>query len=215
MTELGSYGSVVSQVVARREEVLERYYPNGRLGGLRFEGACPVDVGRPIELHLRVNEPLRHFRLKGVVGWARRKGSVQLQASWGVDFVADDAGAERLMAFARGQLADASSRGELRHSVDLAIRLVHGGEARKEWLADLSLSGAFIRSWSPLPPGESVELVARLPRSLSTIRVLGRVAWVRPAGQDPGMGIQFVDRPGRSARDDVERLLTKMLLKGS
>lgn len=210
-----SAGNVVSQVVERREELLERYYPNGRSGGLRFEGVCPVDVGRPVELHLRVNQPLRHFRLRGVVGWARRKGSAQLAASWGVDFAEADAGAERLMAFARGQLSDASSRGELRHSVDLSVRLIHGGQARKEWLADLSLSGAFVRSWSPLAPGESVELVARLPRSLSTVRVLGRVAWVRPSGNDPGMGIQFVDRPGEPARDTVERLLNRMLLKGT
>ena len=186
-------------------ELLKRYYPNGRVGGLVVDGVCPAAVGDAIELTVNVKKARRQFVVHGQLAWTRRKGSASLVQSFGVDFAPEDLGVPRLLAFARHEVDAESLRHEPRHAVELPVRLVADGIARRELLADVSYGGAFIRTWNPIDPGKVVELSMRLPRTLWPIRLSGRVAWVRRASQDSGMGLTFVDLDG-----SLQRALMKL-----
>jgi hypothetical protein len=113
-----------------------------------------------------------------------------------------------LLGFARSEVSADSVRIERRLQVELPVRLVHQGQARKEVLADLSTTGAFVRSASPLASGEPVELTVRVPRSLHSIVASGVVVWSRFIGTAPGMGIEFV--ANLHLRGELELLLAKL-----
>lgn len=175
-------------------DILTRCYPNGRLGGITVEGNAPGAVGQFVQLTLSIEKPAREFTVYGQLAWARHSGSNAFRASFGIDFVhQDEGGHTRLMAFANSDLSPESMRGEMRLAVDLPVKVKHQGEWRKEFLADLSLGGAFVRSASPLAIGETVELSVRPPRALLSFSLVGRVVWVRNAGSAAGMGIAFND----------------------
>jgi uncharacterized protein (TIGR02266 family) len=112
--------------------------------------------------------------------------------SFGIDFVAhDEGGRERVLKFARQELAPEAFRTDERVLTDLPVKLLHAGQVRKEYLIDISLGGAFIRSAEPLTPGEAVEMQLRAPGSLLGMKIKGRVVWTRNVDPDPGMGVMF------------------------
>ncbi len=199
--------------VERPEALLASYFPNGKRGGLTVPGTPPGALGQRVHLTVKVRSPAREFELKGVIAWARRKGSKALAASWGMELLAeDDAVRERLLAFANREVDSAALRVEPRRPVELTVKLVHGGEERKELLADLSTGGAFIRTRRPLEQGEPVELVVRPPLSFTSVTLKGRVAWARGGGPAAGMGVEFVDRDG-SQKEPLRKLLSKLAPK--
>lgn len=200
----------VTLAVGQPHELAERYYPNGKLGGLTLEGKAPGSLGMLVQLTVQVKKPSRTFVVKGQLAWARHQAARGQTPAFGVDFLPeDDATRVRLLAFARDEVEDRATRLEDRLQVELPVRLVHEGTTRKEYLADLSAGGAFVRTWNPLQPGEQVELAVRPPRSLMSFSLKGRVAWTRTTGQHPGMGIAFDDDDG-GARERVEKLLAKL-----
>lgn len=200
----------VSLSVGQPHELAERYYPNGKLGGLALDGKAPGPLGMLVQLTVQVKKPARTFVVKGQLAWARHKAARGQTAAFGVDFLPeDDATRVRLLAFARDEVEDRATRLAERLQVELPVRLVHEGTTRKEFLADLSAGGAFVRTWNPLQPGESVELSVRPPRSLMSLTLKGRVAWTRTTGQHTGMGIAFDDE-GNGGRERVEKLLAKL-----
>jgi uncharacterized protein (TIGR02266 family) len=206
MTTVAEVGLTVGQP----HELAERYYPNGKLGGLSVDGKAPGPLGMRVQLKVRVKKPARTFVVKGQLAWARHKAPRGQTAAFGVDFLPeDDATRVRLLAFARNELEEGATRLEDRLQVELPVRLVHEGTTRKEFLADLSAGGAFVRTWNPLEPGELVELSVRPPRSLMSLTLKGRVAWRRTTGQHTGMGIAFED-DGHGARERVEKLLARL-----
>ena len=165
----------------RPEQILERIYPNGKLGGFVVDGTPPAPLGTRVELVLRVGStPPAHFELKTQLAWARRKASLRLGASFGLEFLAEEArGRARLLAFARGQELAAPLRSAERVHVELPALLVHAGRQRKEQLADLSWGGAFLRTHLPLPPGTAVALHVRPPRSLRKLHL--QAEWDSPS----------------------------------
>ncbi len=185
----------------RAGDVLERLYPNGKLGGLMIDGPPPGPVGTKVRLTLRVREPApRNFTIHTQLAWARRKASVGLREAYGLEFLPDNRGArDRLVSFARGHTPDASQRNEERLSVALPAALSWQGGQRQEELADLSLGGAFLRTPEPLPVGAEVELSFRPPRALTKLRLRGRVTWRRTSGTEPGMGLRFEYESSRQA----------------
>lgn len=191
-------------------ELADRYYPNGRLGGLSVEGRAPGALGQLVSLRVEVVRPARQFVLRGQLAWVRHKsGGPNQPTGFGVDFLPeDDATRVRLLAFARHEVSSDATRIEKRQQVELTVRLVHEGRQRKELVADLSTGGAFVRSWNPLPVGSKVQLALRLPLSFSALELQGQVAWVRLAGEHPGMGVEFV--PDEAARVKLEKLLLKL-----
>lgn len=199
---------VAMLAVAEPNELVNRYYPNGKLGGLTVDGDRPGMLGTKVQLVVKVRKPQREFTVLGQLAWARHKTPRQ-PASFGIDFLPDDdAGRVRLLGFARNEVSADSVRVERRLQVELSVRLVHEGKARREFLADLSTTGAFIRTWNPLPVGEVVELTVRAPMSLSSLSAKGAVVWSRVTGNAPGMGLEFLtDQP---TRGKLERLLAKL-----
>jgi uncharacterized protein (TIGR02266 family) len=195
--------------VAFPSDILHRYFPNGKLGGLTIDGPAPSALGQLVDLTIKVARPAREFNLRGQVSWARHKGSRNLKECYGIDFLAVDESSQRLLAFARQDLDSAATRGGARVVTDLPVRISYHGLARREFLADLSPGGAFVRSGNPLAPGEAVELNFRPPGSLSTITLQARVAWVRPIGAEAGMGLEFVDTDPKLT-ERLDKLLAKL-----
>lgn len=191
-------------------ELLARHYPNGKLGGLTVDGRPPGALGQRVALAVRVRRERRDFLVQGQLAWAKHRPHAGLPPRFGVDFLPDDEHTtQRLLAFAREEVPSALTRIEPRVAVELPVRLVHAGQTRREFLADLSTGGAFVRTWDPLPPHELVELTLRLPRSLFSTTLQGRVAWARREGHAPGMGIEFLDPDGEQRRK-VEKLLARL-----
>jgi Tfp pilus assembly protein PilZ len=195
---------VVTLALEDRRDLLARFYPNGRAGGLTVDGSCSFAVGDKVALTLVVRKPPRTFALEGHVGWARRKGSTQLAVCWGFDLGVDDVAARRVLAWARAEVAEAALRHEARVAVQLPARIEADGVVRPATLFDVSHCGAFVRIWSPQPVGTRVWLGVRPPRSLFATRVRARIAWVRHAGAESGMGLLF---------DEEHRSVWAQLLK--
>lgn len=180
--------------VETAQDVLHRVFPNGKLGGLTVDGRCPASLGETVEVEVRVRAPRRSFQVQGQLAWVRHKGARALKECFGVEFSeAHEASTARLLAFARNEVEDEALRVEPRVVTNLPVTLVHKGDTRHEFLADLSSGGAFVRSANPLLPGEAVTVYLRAPLAVSllAIKLKGRVAWVRRTGQAPGMGIEF------------------------
>ena len=80
-----------------------------------------------------------------------------------------------------------------------------------EYVANLSLSGAFIRSEDPLPVGTRVALkFTVIVDEIETIEGEGKVVRVEPPGTDrpAGMGVVFTELTNFS-RGLLQRLLTR------
>lgn len=204
---MGGYLSIRAQVSGPKE-LEARCYPNGRLGGIALDGPSPGMLGTPVELTLVVERPGREFMVLGKLAWARHQSARQ-PPSFGVDFVPeDDARRVRVLAFARGELESQATRVEPRQQVELQVKLVHQGQVRREFLADLSPGGAFVRTWNPLPLGAEVELLVRPPLALSTLQLEATVAWARLTGAHTGMGLEF--KRDEAARERLRKLLTRL-----
>lgn len=196
-------------------DVLNRVYPNGKLGGLTIDGPSPGTLGELVVVEARIADPRRSFAVKGQLAWVRHKGARALKECFGVDFVAEDeAATQRLLAFARNEVEGEALRAEPRVATDFPVSLVHRNQTRKEHLADLSTGGAFVRTTNPLLPGEAVtlHLRPRLSLALLPIKLQGRVAWVRKTGTAQGMGIEFAAED-IGAHQRLLKLLAKLGVK--
>jgi uncharacterized protein (TIGR02266 family) len=60
-------------------------------------------------------------------------------------------------------------------------------------MMNMSLGGAFVRTDTPVPPGQPVMLRIYLDESSQPISIAGEVVWWRAPGQgkEPGMGVKF------------------------
>ncbi len=108
---------------------------------------------------------------------------------------------------------DAERRGGLRLKVGVPIEYQSLGLWQESATFNLSTWGVFIRTATPLQPGENVILRFRLPEQTQPTRAMGRVVW---SNTDPakwggtGMGIQFLDlSPGQ--REAIERHLANLV----
>lgn len=192
-----------------RESLAALFYPNGRSGGLTVPGKAPGALGERITLTVRTRTPLRNFTVRGQIAWVRHKSAPHQPAGFGLDFSPDDEQARlRLIAFARNEIPSKLTRIEERQQVELQVKLVHAGQPRREWLADLSTRGAFVRTWNPLPVGADVELQLRPRLSLRTLGIKAQVAWVRLAGDAAGMGLVFND--DEAMRERLAKVLEKV-----
>ena len=190
-------------------EILSRYYPNGKLGGLTLDGTAPGTVGKTVDLVIRVALPKVEFKIRGQLSWARHKGSRGLKECFGIDFFSDDESSQRLIAFAQHELHLSALRAEARLSTELSVSITHKGLVRREVLLDLSSGGAFVRSETPLAVGEKTVLQLRPPGALTSLSFDARVTWVRATGPAAGMGLMFVgEDPKLRAR--LDKLLASL-----
>ena len=76
-----------------------------------------------------------------------------------------------------------------------------------DYVTNISLSGVFVRSKSPLPPGTRVNLrFTILDQEVELIEGVGEV--VRVSYDPPGMGVAFLELT-RVSQDLVSKLITR------
>ena len=86
----------------------------------------------------------------------------------------------------------------------------------EETTANLSLGGAYLRSWEPLSPGRRVIIAIDL-NAHEELQLVGRVAWTRRALrprekselETPGYGVEFVGG-SRAELDALDRFLSRL-----
>lgn len=201
----------LSLQLSHPKDLLSRLVPNGKLGGLVLAGRPPGELGTRCRLSVRFVEPIeRQFDVSVQVAWARHVGSARLEEGYGVDFVTDDAPArDRLLGYARGEVAPEATRYEPRLAVQLPVTVDWEGHLRKEVLLDISQGGAFVHSPLEVPVGAELSLSIRPPRSLRALALRGRVAWIRTAGPSRGLGIEFLQQSARQS-ERIGKLLREL-----
>ncbi|OGR01170.1 MAG: hypothetical protein A2284_08160 [Deltaproteobacteria bacterium RIFOXYA12_FULL_61_11] len=80
-----------------------------------------------------------------------------------------------------------------------------------EYTENLSNSGIFIITPTPLPPGTMLELVFHPDQPSAPIEIRGEVIWINPPEQStkPGMGVKFIDVP-RKTKETITRLVNRL-----
>lgn len=189
-------------------EVFARCYPNDKHGGIMLDGHSPGALGEPLELTVAVAEPKRELTVRGVLAWARHRGSRNLKECFGVDFLGGDEGAERLLKFARRELDPHTVRAEPRVPAALPAKVMSEGATRHELVSDLSSGGAFIRTEHPLEVGTQAQLKLRGPGLLFSLKLDGTVAWSRRSGET-GFGLSFRGDDLKT-RERLARLLRRL-----
>ena len=79
---------------------------------------------------------------------------------------------------------------------EVEVRFEEFGEFVTEYSKDLSLTGMFLHTTSPHPPGTSFQFEFQVEGGQPLIRGVGEVVWIRGKEQQkddpPGMGIRFI-----------------------
>lgn len=97
-------------------------------------------------------------------------------------------------------------RRDERKPVTLRVDYEGAADFVGDYTENLSSNGTFVASSRALALGTDVRLVLSFPGLLQPITVDGVVRWIR-TGEEAGIGIEFVDGPGRAhLQDVVERL---------
>lgn len=191
---------------AKPEQLVDRIYPNGRFGGIAVPGHCQSLLGDKIRVCVKFDRPVREFEVEGQLAWVRHKSSATLKASYGIDFLENP---ERLLRFVHGELDASVLRLFPRVVTNLVVQLVHDGKTRREFIADISKGGAFVRTIAPIPIGDSVQINMKLPGSLLGFSVDGRVVWHRNTGNSSGFGIEF-DFHEATSKSQLEKLVARL-----
>ena len=93
--------------------------------------------------------------------------------------------------------ADSQSRApRIPFARQIELRFEEFGEFVSEYSRDLSLTGMFLHTSKPHPPGSSFQFEFQIEGGQPLIRGVGEVVWIRDpdeaATDPPGMGIRFV-----------------------
>ncbi len=84
------------------------------------------------------------------------------------------------------------------------MRFEEFGEFITEYAKDLSLTGMFLHTNKPHPPGASFQFEFEVEGGQPLIRGVGEVVWIRDPGkaedEPPGMGIRFISLDSRSLK---------------
>jgi uncharacterized protein (TIGR02266 family) len=90
---------------------------------------------------------------------------------------------------------DGERRGKPRYNVRFAVNYRYGDAYLYSRASNASEFGIFLVSAHTLPLGSAIRLEFEIPSAREPVTVSGEVVWVEDGsgGQDPGMGIKFVD----------------------
>ena len=114
--------------------------------------------------------------------------------------------------------ASGSREPRIAFATQVEVRFEEFGDFVTEYSNDLSLSGMFLHTNKPHPPGSSFQFEFEVEGGQRLIRGVGEVVWIREPerSQDepPGMGIRFIslDTNGRKL---VRWLIERNLSDGS
>ena len=99
-----------------------------------------------------------------------------------------------------------------RAPVELKVDYKRVNSFLADYTKNISRGGTFIGTDKPLPIGTRLRFRISVPDVAVPINLTGEVAWIAPAGDEPGMGIRFVDLEGE-AREVFEARVEKLMLK--
>jgi uncharacterized protein (TIGR02266 family) len=88
-------------------------------------------------------------------------------------------------------------------ATEVEVRFEEFGDFVTEYSRDLSLSGMFLHTTRPHPPGASFQFEFEVTGGQPLIRGVGEVVWARPRGRNgepPGMGVRFISLDSRSLK---------------
>ena len=92
----------------------------------------------------------------------------------------------------------------IRFAAEVEVRFEEFGEFVTEYSKDLSLTGMFLHTNRPHPPGSSFQFEFEVEGGQPLIRGVGEVVWSRqaptPSEELPGMGIRFISLDSRSLK---------------
>ena len=87
---------------------------------------------------------------------------------------------------------------------EVEVRFEEFGEFVTEYSKDLSLSGMFLHTSRPHPPGSSFQFEFQVEGGQQLIRGVGEVVWIRGKNQSeddpPGMGVRFISLDSKSLK---------------
>ena len=87
---------------------------------------------------------------------------------------------------------------------EIEVRFEEFGEFVTEYSKDLSLTGMFLHTSHPHPPGSSFQFEFQVEGGQQLIRGVGEVVWARDEEQSadelPGMGVRFISLDSKSLK---------------
>jgi uncharacterized protein (TIGR02266 family) len=92
-----------------------------------------------------------------------------------------------------------------RHPVKLDVNYRHGDTYLYSRSSNLSELGIFLVTSSPPRKGTRIDLRFSVPGEQEPIEIIGEVRWIT-SGNEPGMGIRFID-PNPEFRRRVKELI--------
>ena len=75
-------------------------------------------------------------------------------------------------------------------------------QAVTEYIKNICMGGAFIKTSAPLSGGEQVTLIISLPNQKSSVKIKGRVAW----NSSEGVGVEFTEALSKELKKVIESL---------
>lgn len=198
---------VVMLRLGNRREFLELFFKEGEVGSVFVPGNTQCRPGDPVRLALFFEEEQRTFRVRGTVRWKRMTKSRRLPVGMAVEIIGDDREALNLILdYAHGREVNWTERDE-RIPAQIQIHYATGSVFLSDVTEDVSRGGVFLRTNEPLEVGDALRLKLKLPGDFFSVRVGGRVTWVR---ENPrGVGIQFTFGNGR-AQGRVQRIVDEL-----
>jgi Tfp pilus assembly protein PilZ len=201
VSQLAVMPSVVT-VFTDRAALTERYLGDFVHGGLFIAGHLRLAIGARACVDVALAAERLSVQVLSVVRWKRYRGQPHLPSGVGVEFT-DPSPILQFLLRGTGMLPpEAFAARARRFYVSLELVCQHGDQVVTGTTRDISRSGLFIRTSTPVAAGTSVQL-RLLPPALPPIElgcVVARVA-------KDGMGVRFV-----SGSDEAKEALRRLQL---
>jgi Tfp pilus assembly protein PilZ len=178
------------------EELLERYQPSFRYGGVFFPTRKALEPGSPVIIDVRMPLLKDSMMLRGKVAWRQRgRRGTEQRAGLGIEFLATEVPKrDHLLALARGESPpESAQRRHRRLPVDLRVswRVPSQIERHQSTLDDISTGGLFLRTREQPEEGTPLVLELATPGHRTTQTIEGRVAWTSFKPGAEGVGVEF------------------------
>jgi type IV pilus assembly protein PilZ len=112
------------------------------------------------------------------------------------------------------ETSTSEKRAQLRAPIELQVDYKRLNSFFADYTKNISKGGTFIRTAKPLPQGTTFHFKISVPGVTDPFALTGEVAWVRDAGDNPGMGIKFLyenDAQRGSFEGVIEKLMEQSL----
>ena len=193
--------------LANRGKFLKLFFKEGEAGSIFVPGTTNCRPSDAVRLGIFFEEEQRTFRIRGTVRWKRMTKSKRLPVGMAVEVLPKERDALNLILdYANGREVNWTERDE-RIPAQLQIHYATGSVFLSDVTEAVSRGGVFLRTEEPLEVGDELRLKLKLPGDFFSVRVGGRVTWVREKPR--GVGIQFSFDNGR-AQSRMQRIVDEL-----